>query len=232
MSPVTIFEKKRIQRMPVNPHDKSTVVSICPFEIHEIKPTIFPGYFDFPAVKNPDEDFEILVIGPSAWYKDTENSIMEIQESSFHIARSLVNDYCHGLIGCNMSDSMPGLFFIPGSFNKMSILSYKDESNRDFKSMLESARLKQKNWYLKIVEETDVLWARTNGNPRVVGKDAQMGCKLLGLGREWSEGVKAVELVPCKACGQRINPNYPICMHCKAIVNPAKAKELGLQFAS
>ena len=74
-------------RAPVNPLDKSTVVSIFPREIHEIKHTLIPGEFYIPpgSYENPS----ILVVGPSSWWRDIDpdQPLIEIPVSSVLIAK-------------------------------------------------------------------------------------------------------------------------------------------------
>lgn len=223
---------RRTQRMPVNPLDKCTLVSICPKAIHEVKPTIFPGRFDIPAVK--DGDFEILVIEPSSWWKELEHNqpLLEIPTSSIKMAESVITDYCNGLVACNMNDRMPGLFFIPGAYNKTTIKLYKNENGETFDQLLEKANIKQKNWFLELVRLADIDWARTSGNPLSISDDSRLAAEKLGLTKVWMQDFKSVEMTNCKACGEMINPLYPICRHCKAVIDPIKAKELGLSFVA
>jgi hypothetical protein len=60
--------RRRIIRSAPNPTDKSTIVSIFPRLVDEIKHTIQPGRFIIMpgSVEKPS----ILVIGPSSWWRD------------------------------------------------------------------------------------------------------------------------------------------------------------------
>ena len=110
------YPNRRTIRAPVNPMDKSTVVSILPKSIFERKITIQPGIFElFPGTfENP----AILVVGSSSWWRevDIDQPLLEIPISSIQIADSIVKDYCNGLLACNMDDMMPGLFYLPGEY--------------------------------------------------------------------------------------------------------------------
>jgi len=55
-----------VTRMPINPIDRSTIISIYPKLIHEKKETIEPGIFDISPgrLDNPG----ILVVGSSSWW--------------------------------------------------------------------------------------------------------------------------------------------------------------------
>lgn len=216
---------RRTIRAPINPMDKSTVVSILPKEIHERKATIQPGFFDLGAgtFDNP----AILVVGPSSWWREIDENqpLLEIPVSSIQIADSIVRDYSNGLLACNMGDQMPGLFYIPGEYDVMRL-------KKEHMPLLLNAQSKQKKWFLELVRIADILWSRTNGNPLAISDDARLACKELNISsKPWLGDLQTAELVRCVACGSLRNQLYPICQTCKAIADPAKAKELNLQFA-
>lgn len=215
---------RRTIRGPVNPMDKTTIVSIYPAEIIETKPTISPGRFLIPAgsYDNPS----IVVVGPSSWWReiDEEQPLLEIPVSSIQVADSVIKDYCNGILGCNMSDAMPGLFYVPGSFTLVEI-------KKSYKHELDAALVRQRNWYSTLVKLADGLWARSNGNPLAISDSMRLAAREMNLNKDWMKDFRMVETVRCKACGGLLNPMYPVCPTCKAINDPAKAKELGLTFA-
>jgi hypothetical protein len=49
--------------------------------------------------------------------------------------------------------------------------------------------------------------------------------------KPWLGDLQTAELVRCVACGSLRNQLFPICQTCKAIADPARAKELNIQFA-
>jgi len=214
----------RTIRMPVNPLDKTTIVSVFQKEIDEIKHTVFPGRFHIDAA--PDGDISILVVGPSSWWKEMEDGqpMLEIPTSSVVIGESVVKDYCNGIIGCNMSDRMPGLFCVPGEHTE-------DDIRNKFQDKIIEAQTKQLNWFRELIRISDILWARTNGNPLSISNDARLAATKLGLNKSWMQDFRAFELSNCKACGELVNPKYPVCKHCKAIINTELAEELDIQFA-
>lgn len=224
------FSNKQMTRMPVNPMDRATIVSVYPDAIVEIKPTLFPGRFIISGAR--DGDFELLSIGPSSWWKEMEEGqpFLEIPVNAIQLAESFIRDYSNGIMGCNMDDMMPGLFFIPGEWNKKTIVTYVRGSDT-FPTLLDTARKKQRNWFAELVRIADILWARTNGNPLSISAQARMAAIKLGLNKSWLQDSKAMELSNCRSCGELINPAYPVCKHCKAIIDEAKAKELNLKFA-
>lgn len=217
---------RRTVRGPVNPLDKSTIVSIYPKEIDESKPTIQPGRFIIPP--GTAETPSLLIVGPSSWWReiDEEQPLLEIPVSSIQIADSVVRDYANGILGCNMSDIMPGLFYIPGQQTVTDI-------KKNFSTELNKAIAKQKNWYQLLVKMGDSLWARSNGNPLAISEDMRLAARELNqTTRDWMKDFQMVDMTRCKACGSLMNPLYPVCASCKAINDPLKAKELGITFAS
>ena len=229
--------KRRTIRAPVNPLDKSTVVSIFPKHIIEKKVTIQPGVFEI--MPGSPESPAILIVGPSSWWKEIDENqpLLEIPHSSIVVADSVVKDYCNGLIAFDMGENMPGLFFVPGSKQAMS----KNETDeqvtlawikKEHKDKLEAAEVRQRNWYTALVRMADALWSRSNGNPLAISDDMKLAARTLNLvNKEWLKDSQTMDLVRCLACGFLKNPLYPICSNCKAISDPAKAKELGLVFA-
>jgi len=217
--------RRRMNQKPINPLDKSTVVSIYPKHIHETKPTIQPGVFDVPA--GSYEHPSILVVGSSSWWReiDEEQPMLEIPVSSVQIAESIVRDWANGLLACNMTDLMPGVFSLPGAFTHEKLL-------RDEKIKLDTAQANQRRWFQALVKIADVMWSRSNGNPLSIDDNMRMAARELGLNKEWLADFQIVELVKCIACGSLRNPLYPVCPICKAVVDTETAKKLNIQFAS
>jgi hypothetical protein len=217
--------KRRTIRAPVNPLDKSTIVSIFPKFIVERKHTIQPGIFEIRP--GTYEEPSLLVVGPSSWWKEIDENqpLLEIPHSSIQIADSVVKDYCNGLLAVDMAENMPGLFFIPGEIS-LEIL------RKDHQKELDTARAKQRNWYTALVRMADALWSRSMGNPLTISDEMKMAARDLNLiNKEWLKDSQTMDLVRCVACGHLKNPQYPVCSNCKAISDPAKAKTLGLVFA-
>lgn len=216
---------RRTIRAPINPMDKSTVISILPKEIHEVKHTIQPGIFHVPA-GNFDKP-GVLVLGPSSWWReiDEEQPLLEIPVSSIQVADSVVRDYCNGLLACNMNDLMPGIFYIPGEWNV-------EKLKKEQMPLLLKYQAIQKRWFLELIKIADILWSRSNGNPLAISDDARLACKELNISNKpWLGDLQTAELVRCIACGALRNQLFPICQSCHAIVDKEKAKELGLTFA-
>jgi|SRR6185295_3073971 len=216
---------RRTIRAPVNPMDKSTVVSILPKHICERKITLqpstfelLPGSFNYPSV---------LVIGTCSWWREVDENqpLLEIPISSIQVADSVVKDYCNGLLACNMADQMPGLFYVPGEYTV-------DEIKKEHNSLLLKIKSYQTKWFLELIRIADILWSRSNGNPLSISDDARLACRELNItGKPWLGDMQTAELVKCVACGSLRNALFPICQTCKAIVDPEMAKKLNLTFA-
>jgi len=217
--------KRRTIRAPTNPMDKSTVVSIFPKYILEKKHTIQPGVFEIQP--GTYERPALLVVGPSSWWKEIDENqpLLEIPHSSVQIADSIVKDYCNGVVGCDMAQNMPGLFYLMGEWNI-------DKIRKEKQGELHAANVKQRNWFTTLVRMGDALWARSGGNPLAISDEMKLAARELNLvNKEWLKDSQTMELVRCQACGNLKNPLYPICSNCKAITDKEKAKELGLIFA-
>lgn len=233
---------QRIVRRPNNPYDRSTVVSILSKPIDEIKPTIDPGRFKIPSAKR--DDFELLVVGPSSWFREINPNepLLEIINSSAEVAASIVRDYCNSVLESNMGDAIPGLFWIPGKFDKKTILTYVETKEdpttgmlvkgRSFADLLDECRAKQRNWYTALVAKADGDWVNSGGHPRSINSDMKVAANELGLDRPWLATVQALMKSNCPACGHMVDMNYAVCSNCKVVINQERAKELGLKFAS
>lgn len=224
---VLVAARKKTVRAAVNPLDKSTIVSIFPKNITEIKHTIQPGVFNISAGSYEKPSF--LVVTPSSWWKeiDEESPFLEITHSSIQVADSVVKDYCNGILGVNMGSAIPGLFHLPGDFN---MLTFKRDPDRI--ALLEQARTRQIAWYENLLSLANSMWARTNGNPLVISADMRLAATELGkTGLDWMESFNVSnEMIRCVACGAMRNPLYPICGACHTVVDKEKAKSLGIAF--
>lgn len=203
--------RRRMVRTIKNPMDKCTIVSILPKPIREVKYTIDPGLFIIEpgTYKNPST----LIIGPSSWWRDVdaEQPLLEIPVSSVQVADSIINDYCNGMIGCDMVNARPGLFFVLGEATPEEIVT-------DYADSLEQCFDKQQNWFKNLIKQADALWARSNGNPLVLSNEMRLAAQELNLkDKPWLKDYRTYELVPCIACGTLRNPEYPVCGHCKFI---------------
>lgn len=232
--PAHLNPNQRVMRRPVNENDKSTIVSIFPRDIKANNPAVFPGRLHIPAAKKGE--IELAVVGQSSSFKEMLEGepLLEIPYDSFTMANSFVDDICKGVIEYVKNEQMPGLFVVYGDYDKKTIHGYVDKkTNRTFAQYLAEANRVQNKWFAELIKMADVLWVRTQGNPRSI--DDNMKLAAIHLGQEDKPWIKldlSVRKVSCPACGNLVDPSYPICANCKTVINAAKAKELGLKFAS
>lgn len=215
----------RTVRAPVNPMDKSTIVSIFPKEINETKLTISPSRFRIEA--GTYEKPAVLVVGPSSWWKmiDDQQPILEIPCGSNTVADSIVKDYANGLVGCNMTNSMPGIFWVPGEFNALTIKTKHPEA-------IELAKTKQMRFWNALIRFADTFWARTNGSPLCISDEMRLAASELGLTeqKDWMKDFSLLAKSNCKACGNPVKPGFPVCANCHAVVDVELANKLGIKF--
>lgn len=221
-NPPWVNPNRRTISAPKNPLDQSTVVSIFPVDVVEVKPTIQPGIFKIP--KGSYENPSVLVVGSSSWWReiDEHQPLLEIPNSSVQIAQSIVVDYSQGLFCYSKGNSEPGLFWVPGSFDAAGI-------KKNFKKELDLQNTLQRTWYTEVVKMADVLWSRSSNNPLSINQLMKIAAEQLGLkNKAWMQDFTTIHMGNCPACGSLHNPIFPICAVCKYVVNKDRAKELGI----
>lgn len=215
-----------VNRLPKNSLDFCTVVNIYPRDIHELKHTLEPGVFDIPA--GSYEKPGLLKVFGSSWWRDFEGRDakqppFEVQTPSMVVANSIVQDYINGMF-CFSPTQKPGLFYVPGDFNK---------SIPEHKKLLDEAREHQINWYKELVKEADKLWARTNGNPLAISADMKLASKELNLTeKDWLRDYVTMEMIRCKACTTLVRAESIVCSNCKVVLDEKRFASLGMKFAS
>lgn len=218
----------RVQRRPDNPLDRCTIVSVYPLEVVDYKPTVFPNTHRIEGAE--DNDFAILVVKGAHYDREVgeDQPWIEIPVPSTDVARAFIQDYINGLPEYVPNVAAPGMFYVLGAHDKKSILK-----TDGFEEKLNAARTRQKEWFLRLIQMSDKDWVRTNGNPRSVGNTARLAAEKLGIkDKAWMQDFQQMQMTSCPACGFNVNPAFPICSNCKTIINPERAKELGLQMVS
>lgn len=203
--------RRRTIRGPINPADKATIVSIFPKYIKEFKYTISPGVFElFPgSVEKPS----LLVVGSSSWWReiDEEQPLLEITNGAIQVADSVVNDYCNGILGCDMSEAKPGLFYVPGEHTLNTL-------RKSFQHEVDAAEKRQRRWYEELINIADTMWARSGGSPLAISDDMRLAAKEIGVdNKDWMQSFTMMRQERCFACGTPKSPDYPVCPSCRAI---------------
>lgn len=219
----SVFEmlNRRTVRAEVNPADKTTIVSIAPFDIVETITTVQPSRYEIPkgSLENPS----LTVIGPASWWKETDpdQPLLEVIVGSVLVAKNLIYDYISAMNCVTMTVAQPGLFHVPG------VLTLADVK-KNFGEHLKRYDTMQRAWYKELVNQADGLWARTNQNPLSIDNQSRLAARELQLERPWIRDFQSVQNVNCIACGNLRNPQYPICPSCHMIVDTALAAKLGI----
>ncbi len=199
--------------------DQSTIFSIVPFYIFESKPGIYPGNFSIEACANDKEPSRLLV-GKSLHLMTVggRKEPIRIETASYQIAQSIVNDFLNGQLWVD-EDSKPGICWIQGNIStNIFLLSHKDMYERMLKT--------QKNWFIKVIKETDNDWRKSH-NSHVVTDHAKFAARVLGLKPEWMMQEEiALNFSKCPACNTMNDPQNAICTNCKCILNKAKYETL------
>lgn len=215
---------RRTIRGPISAQDKCTVVSIFPRAVNEFKATLQPPRYEMEA-GNYDEP-SLLIIGTACYWIeiDEQQPLLEVPVPSVLVADSICKDFMNGMLECDMTSATPGLFFVPGEY---SVKGVKEK----YQPLLDKAKVKQDNWYTKLVRQADSLWSRTNGNPLAIDELMRLAARELKEERDWVNKMSITStLVPCVACGVPRNEKYPVCPQCKHI-DKELAKKLGITFA-
>jgi hypothetical protein len=163
-----------------------------------------------------------LLVHPHGGNGD-DQPYLEIVQSSIVMAKSFCEDWYSGLVGCDMGEFVPGIFYIPGEHTK-------DEVRIKFAKELKEAERKQNNYFRELVKIADVSWSRTNGNPNSINDDSRMAAMYLGLKEKpWLQDFVSMDKSNCPACGMLMNPNFPVCANCHFVIDKVKAKAIGLE---
>ena len=192
--------------MNFDKEDISTIVSIFPVTIHEVKPGLHPGYFMIPACLDYKEP-SLIEIGQSCHYLYLgQDQKYEIANPSFVVAKSIVNDCITSMIEYNADDrAWAGLLAFRGKVSKRD-LSIKEDIKDQVNDLIEC----QTRWFKRLVTLADNDWSRTHSHISI--SDIQReAAKRLNLNRDWLTIVKAETPIKCPACTTLINPQALIC---------------------
>lgn len=221
--PQVLLDHRRTVRMYDSEFDRSTIVSMYPLEVMEIKHTIEPGRFYIPPASPAHP--KLLIVTGSSWWRDIapDEPMLEVPQPSHMVAHAIVNDHNRAMFGFEADKAHPALFWLPGVVTL-------EELDKKFKAEKDKNIERQRAWFNNLIKEADKLWARTNGNPAAVPTIAKVAANEMGQKRAWMESFSPEEVIKCPACGVLVNPAFPICANCKTVINKKKAEELKLEF--
>ena len=207
--------------MNFDKEDISTIVSIFPVTILEVKPGLHPGYFKIPACLDYKEP-SLIEIGQSCHYLYLgQDQKYEIANTSFIVAKSIVNDCITAMIEYNADDrAWAGLLAFRGKITKRDLF-IKEDIKDQVNDLIEC----QTRWFKRLVTLADNDWSRTHSHISI--SDIQReAAKRLNLNRDWLTIVKAETPILCFACQTLIPPKSLVCQNCKTILNPEGLKKV------
>lgn len=197
--------------------DNSTIVSIIPWDLFEVKPTLFPGRFEIKA--SPDAKTPIFTtIGPSTYqdYKGDDKWIT-VPVPSETVAASIVRDYVNSQVGLSTT-ARPGIAYLPGAVNVLDANFLKE--------LVET----QNNWFRELVRIADDYWTRYHLHV-MINDTQRLAANSLNLKSENHPWMSKVELgnISCPVCKVVIPESSIVCASCKVILKPEAA--LNFKFA-
>ena len=126
-------------------------------------------------------------------------------------AIELANDLCREINSDGGEDSNFGVFVAEGAIPTDAELGRGHEKLAAF--------------YRRLVAGADREWERSHSY-LFINDVERRAAKYLGLEKDWF--YQARETVECPGCGEKIKPGVAVCRTCRAILDPAKAANLGL----
>lgn len=97
--------------------------------------------------------------------------------------------------------------------------------SRPTEEELAAAAARRDAFYVRLVSEADVMWARGHSY-REISDLHRRAAIFLGMEREWA--YVPLRMVDCPACGEKVKPGVAVCKHCHAILDAPKAAQHGL----
>ena len=197
----------------------ATVLSICPFETTEIKP-IIGGYYKVPAA--PKDDFILLVINDSAYIQRlpaTDHNIT-VPVPAYTIAKSIVDDFINTVIEAT-DDAGPGMMWFEGTVTRPEVTLKR-------KSDLEELIKRQLRWFENLCKKADDDWNQYRKSG-LISDHQRYAARYLGYKPEWLiEYNQHSGMIDCPGCYSKIDSRAAVCMNCSAVIDRAKAIQLGI----
>ena len=199
--------------------DITTVVSILPIEVKEVKPALYPGIFIIPpgSFKKPS----ILHVGTAKFFVPLlADHTLAIDNTSVQNARALITDFIDSQLNID-TDQRPGLGMLQGKVSVAEVMTKHTD-------LLLELRRVQDNWYKALVQLARADWDKYQ-RPQFISNIQRIAAAELGLQDEpWlANAIQRQE--QCPVCRTVVIPDAIVCSTCRAVLNPEKYKDL--QFA-
>ena len=196
----------------------STIISLLPFDLCEVKPGLNPNEFTINAMEDdkigltiiPNNVFYLINADPLADEKNVRN--VKVPIPSIELAQSIINDYISSLLGVSVPDAVPGLIAVSGNH-----IDKKETATRFLKEIV-TFRSYQNNWFKNLVDIADDSWAKTH-SPLGISDLQRSGAKSLGLKRDWINPIASELANICPICKSVINVGSLKCTVCNTVLN-------------
>jgi hypothetical protein len=205
-------------RLAMQIDDKSTVISIVPFELVEFKPGIYPGTFRIPKCLNSDEPVLFQVGSSTHVIHVPDGESIRVETPSYVMAKAIVDDFMDGQMWISPT-ARPGLTYIQGTITLPVLKTTQSD-------ILDQLKKQQKAWFVNLCNHTSDEW-RQYHSTRVVSDVARFAAKFLGLEPEWlTAEIAGFESIKCPACRTLCSTDAIVCAQCRAILKPEQYKKL------
>lgn len=197
---------------------RSTVISIVPFPITEVKPGLFPNTFTIKPSRNNVP--EVLHVGTCVHYVyiDGDRGSLQVRDSSAEVCKSIVEDYINSQLGIDL-ESYPGITWMPGEITREQFVIEWPEAFKDLK-------VAQHNWFKILCRIADTDWKRYQQH-NAISETQRIAAIAIGLDPKthmWmdqSAPADAPDSPRCPKCNSIVSPQQVVCLGCRFILNKA-----------
>lgn len=180
--------------------------------------TVHPRVFHIDAV--PEGEVKILHVdkGWCTTYFGEDFGWQPRDVSADEICNSLVNDF---LLGQHHVDegSAPALLWVPGAFSEKQV-------QERFSELLGTARVRQNNWFTKLVKDADNEWVMSKGMHKAISDLHRLAAKRIRMEHKPWLVLPVEERIFCPACQSEVRFGAAVCANCRCIVDEVKFKSL------
>jgi hypothetical protein len=201
----------------------ATIVSVMNFDVlNEHKPQLQPSHYDILGVGQQLDACQVTHIKDAIQFiPQLDHKTLTVPVSAIDLARSVVEDWTSAQLETAPPDAMPGLFYVDGIYSV-------EEVEDEFAQQLEMARNKHTLWCQRLLALADELWT-LKPSQRHLSANMRYAARYLKTDRVWLKAPRPEDLQKCPACTQNVPSDAVICMHCSAVLNAEKYKNI--QFA-